>query len=400
MEDNVNNNSSRRKFLQQAAIAGTGLALASPVGLFGKENNVHKTMERDNTKPIKSKGYAGTSETAPLQPWTFERRAIGNNDILIAIKFSGICHSDIHTVKGHWGKQPYPQVVGHEIAGIVAAVGKDVTKFKVGDKAGVGCMVDSCMECTSCKNGEEHHCDHGGTVYTYGSPDKTSPSGITQGGYSNNLVVTEHFAIKIPESIPLEKAAPLLCAGITTYSPLMNARFRKGDKVGVAGIGGLGHIAIKLAVAKGAEVYAFTTSAEKKNDILSFGAKEVIVVDSLDKLKPYHGKLDYMISTIPYAYEISSYIMVVKPYGHFTQVGQPINGEFTINNGNLFMSRVNYNASVIGGIPETQEVMDFCALNKIYPSIEVIQASAINDAWEKVVNKHARYRYVIDASSI
>ncbi len=390
---------SRRKFLQQTAIMGAGAALANPSALFAVDHE-YKSNEKRGNKPIKSKGYAGISETAALQPWEFERRAVGDDDILIDIKFSGICHSDIHTIKGHWGKQVYPQVVGHEIAGVVAAVGKNVTKFKVGDQAGVGCMVDSCMNCMSCNNGEEHHCDNGGTVYTYGSPDKSSPSGITQGGYARNVVVKAHFAIKIPLGIPLENAAPLLCAGITTYSPLMNARFLRGDKVGVAGIGGLGHLAIKLAVAKGAEVYAFTTSAEKRDDILSFGAKEVIVVDNVDKLKPYRGKLDYMISTIPYAFDVSSYIMVVKPYGHFTQVGQPIKGEFTINNGNFFMSRVNYNSSVIGGIPETQEVMDFCALNRIYPQVEIIKASQINDAWEKVVNKQARYRYVIDAASI
>jgi alcohol dehydrogenase (NADP+)/uncharacterized zinc-type alcohol dehydrogenase-like protein len=291
-------------------------------------------------------------------------------------------------------------VPGHEIAGIVSAVGKNVTKFKVGDKAGVGCMVDSCMECTSCKNGEEHHCDNHATLFTYGSPDKTSPSGITQGGYSNNIVIKEHFAIGIPENISLENAAPLLCAGITTFSPLTRARFIKGDKVGVAGIGGLGHLAIKLAVNKGAEVYAFTTSESKRQDILAFGAKEVIVVDDLKKLQSYFGKLDYMISTIPYAYQISDYASCVKPYGSFTQVGQPIRGEFVIDNARFFYSRVNFNSSLIGGIPETQEVMNLCAENKIYPQIQVINASQVNSVWEKVVNKEARYRYVIDAATI
>lgn len=386
---------SRRKFLYQSATLGAGILLAGPVNLLAENNQKSSLM-----KNITSKGYAGRDKTGKLTLWNFERRAVGDNDILIDIKFSGICHSDIHTIRGHWGEQVYPQVPDHEIAGIVSAVGKNVTKFKVGDKAGVGCMVDSCMECTSCKNGEEHHCETTGMVGTYGTPDKTSPSGITQGGYSNNLVVKEHFAIKIPESISLQNAAPLLCAGITTYSPLMKANFQKGDKVGVAGIGGLGHLAIKLAVNKGAEVYAFTTSESKRQDILSFGAKEVIVVDTLDKLKPYAGRLDYMISTIPYAYSLSEYAVCVKPYGHFTQVGQPINGEFKIDNAKFFFSRVNFNASLIGGIPETQEVMDLCAENKIYPEIQIIKASEINDAWEKVVNKQARYRYVIDASTI
>lgn len=387
-------NQSRRKFLQKTSIAGAGLMLANPLQVFSATQSTINMSEN-----IKTKGYAGRSETSGLSAWEFERKPLGDNDILIDIKYSGICHSDIHTIRGHWGKQQYPQVPGHEIAGIVTAIGKNVTKFKVSDQAGVGCMVNSCMECISCKNGEEHHCDNGATVWTYGNPDATSPTGITQGGYANNIVVTEHFAIKIPGSISLQNAAPLLCAGVTTYSPLMNARFKRGDKVGVAGIGGLGHLAIKLAVAKGAEVYAFTTSASKKDDILAFGAKEVIVVDTLEVLTPYYGKLDYMISTIPYAYNLSLYAHCVKPYGSFTQVGQPINGEFTINNGLFMNNRVNYNSSLIGGIPETQEVVDFCAQNKIYPQVQIIKAEEINDAWDKVVNKQARYRYVIDAAT-
>lgn len=385
---------SRRNFILKTTIAGAGIMLAGPLNLFS--NNDNKNL----MKNIKSKGYAGHDKTSKLTLWNFERRAVGDNDILIDIKFSGVCHSDIHQIRGHWGDQPYPQVPGHEIAGIISAVGKNVTKFKVGDQAGVGCMVDSCMECTSCKNGEEHHCDNYATLFTYGNPDKTSPSGITQGGYSNNIVVKEHFAIKIPESISLQNAAPLLCAGITTYSPLTRANFKKGDKVGVAGIGGLGHLAVKLAVSRGAEVYAFTTSESKRQDILGFGAKEVIVVDSLDKLKPYAGTLDYMIYTIPYAFAVSDYLTCVKPYGSFTQVGQPKGGLFTINNSNFMFSRVNYNSSLIGGIPETQEVMDYCALNKIYPQIQIIDAKEINEVWDKVVNKEARYRYVIDMATL
>lgn len=390
-----NNFRSRRKFLEQSALAGAGLMLAGPLQIFSQTINKNSIAMNN----MQSKGYAGRDEHSKLELWSFERRPVGDNDILIEIKYSGICHSDIHTIRGHWAKQIYPQVPGHEIAGIVTAVGKNVTKFKIGDKAGVGCMVDSCMTCESCKNGEEHQCDNSATVLTYGSPDKTSPTGITQGGYSNNLVVTEHFAIKIPDSIDLQYAAPLLCAGITTYSPLMKAQFRKGDKVGVSGIGGLGHMAIKLAVSKGAEVYAFTTSASKKNDILSWGAKEVIVVDTLDKLKPYKATLDYMISTIPYKFDVAAYASVLKPYKNFTYVGMPVNGELVINNFLMIRNRVNYNASTIGGIPETQEIIDYCAANKIYPQIEIIGADKINEAWDKVVNKEARYRYVIDGAT-
>lgn len=352
------------------------------------------------SKIINSKGYAGKDEKGKLVAWSYERRPVGDNDILIDIKFSGICHSDIHTIKGHWGKQQYPQVPGHEIAGLVSAVGKNVTKFKIGDKAGVGCMVNSCMKCESCKNGEEQHCETTGMVGTYGTPEKSSPTGITQGGYSNNIVVTEHFAIKIPDNIELQYAAPLLCAGITTYSPLIKAKFKKGDKIGVVGIGGLGHIAIKLAVSKGAEVYAFTTSPSKVNDIKAFKAKEVIIVKSVEDLKPWKAKLDFMISTVPYKYEMTGYIDCVKPFGYFTQVGIPINGELIINNTNMISNRVNFNGSLIGGIPETQEVMNYCAENKIYPQIQIIKAEEINEAWEKVLNKEARYRFVIDATTI
>jgi alcohol dehydrogenase (NADP+)/uncharacterized zinc-type alcohol dehydrogenase-like protein len=376
-------------------MAGAGLMLANSLPVFSQSN-----QPIGSGSNIKSKGYAGKDKHGKLTAWNFERRPIGDNDILIEIKYSGICHSDIHTIKGHWGKQQYPQVPGHEIAGIVTAVGKNVTKFKVGDKAGVGCMVNSCMQCESCKNGQEHHCETTGMIGTYGAPEASSPTGITQGGYSNNIVVTEHFAIKIPKNIDLQYAAPLLCAGITTYSPMMQYDVKKGNKVGVVGIGGLGHMAIKIAVSKGAEVYAFTTSPSKVADIKGFGAKEVIVVDAADKLRPWKGKLDYMISTVPYAYEMSPYIDCVKPYGYFTQVGQPINGALAINNFNMIFNRVNFNGSLIGGIPETQEVMDYCAKTKIYPQIQIIKASEINDAWEKVVNKEARYRYVIDAATI
>lgn len=388
-----NKNSSRRKFIQQTTLASGALLTANPLQLFSNETN-----KIDMSKNIKSRGYAGGNITDPLKEWKFERRPVGDDDILIEIKFSGICHSDIHTVEGHWGPQKYPLVPGHEIAGIVTAVGKNVTKFKIGDQAGIGCIVDSCKKCDSCKNGEEHHCETGMTG-TYGSPDNTSPTGITQGGYANNIVVKEHFAIKIPNHLDLKYAAPLLCAGITTYSPLMREDFKKGDKVGIIGIGGLGHIAVKLAVSKGAEVYAFTTTADKKDDILSFGAKEVIVVDAIEKLNPYRGKLDYMLSTVPYDYDLASYANCVKPYGNFTQVGMPINGHLSLNNFHMIFNRVNFNASLIGGILETQEVVNYCAKNNIRPQIEIIKANEINEAWDKVVNKEARYRYVIDAST-
>ncbi len=393
---NLEHNESRREFIQQSAALGAGIVLAGPGAqrLFAQENQRPNPSQR-----VASKGYAARDTSGKLNPWSSERRPVGEEDILIEIKFCGICHSDIHQLRGEWGPQKYPQVPGHEIAGVVAAVGKNVTKFKIGDHAGVGCMVDSCGTCESCKHGEEQHCDTGGTLFTYGYPDKTSPTGITQGGYANNIVVKERFAIPLPKTIRLQDAAPLLCAGITTYSPLVTASIKKGDKVGVAGIGGLGHLAIKLAVAKGAEVYAFTTSASKVNDIRRFGAKEV-VVDSLETLKPHNKSLDYMISTIPVNYDVAAYASLVKPYGNYTQVGMPAKGEVTINNFVMNRNRVRYSTSLIGGIPQTQEVIEYCAENKIYPAIQLIKASEINETWEKVINKEARYRYVIDAATI
>jgi len=266
------NDQSRRDFIKKSAVLGAGLIFIDPATLFANEKG--KTMNGN----IKTKGYAVFDTSGVFKPWEFERRPVGDNDILIDIKYASICHSDIHQMKGHWGPQQYPQVPGHEMVGIVAAVGKNVTKFKVGDRAGVGCMVDGC---TTCENEEQYQSD---TLFTYGYPDKRGPTGISQGGYSQSIVVRDHYAVHIPENLDFKVAAPLLCAGITTYSPLMKFDLKKGDKVGVAGIGGLGHMAIKLAISKGAEVYAFTTTADKVEDIKGFGAKEVIVVEDTKKL--------------------------------------------------------------------------------------------------------------------
>ena len=378
----------RREFVKCSCAAGGGLLMATPMGAMAAN------ARKEN---VKSRGYAAIDTSGKLVPWSFERRPVGDHDILIDIKYASICHSDIHQEKGHWGPQKYPQVPGHEIVGIVAAVGSKVTKFKVGDRAGVGCMVNSSLENLDHVENEEQYTP--GTVFTYGYPEKDSPTGISQGGYATNIVVRDHFAVHIPEHISFQEAVPLLCAGITTYSPLMKARLKKGMKVGVAGIGGLGHMAIKIAISKGAEVYAFTTSASKVKDILGFGAKEVIVVDDLSKLAPYQGKLDYMISTIPYQYNVAAYVAVVKPYGTFCQVGMPERFEVTLNALGLAASRVNFNASLIGGMKETQEVVDYCADHKVLPTIQIIRAEQINEAWESVVNKKARYRYVIDAAT-
>lgn len=379
----------RRELMKKSAIVSAGLLFGNTTFVYAGENPHRHVLTR---------GYAAFDESGILKAWEFERRPVGDDDVLIEIKAASICHSDIHQMKGHWGPQHYPQVPGHEIAGIVSAVGKNVTQFKVGDKAGVGCMVNSNPECESFKKGEEQYCPE--TTFTYGFPEKDSPTGISQGGYSTNIVVNEHFVVKIPENISFEHAAPLLCAGITTYSPLMKFDLKKGDKVGVAGVGGLGHLAVKIAVSKGAEVYAFTTSQDKVKDILSFGAKQAIFVKDASDLAAHSAKLDYMISTIPYQHDIGAYIATVKPYGFFTYVGMPDRFEIMMNNLGLSASRVNFNSSLIGGMRETQEVVNYCAEHKLYPQIEVISAEQINQAWANVVDKKARYRYVIDTQTI
>ncbi|TNF30911.1 MAG: NAD(P)-dependent alcohol dehydrogenase [Deltaproteobacteria bacterium] len=380
----------RREFVGGLAVAGAAVMLAG--------SGTALAAPKKKKASGRVRGYAAFDTSGTLKPWEFERRPMGDDDILIDIKFASICHSDIHQMKGDWGPQAYPQVPGHEIVGLVAAVGKNVTKFKVGDRAGVGCMVDSCMSCDNCDHGDEHLCQKGQTLFTYGYPDKREPTGITQGGYSNQIVVRDHFAVHIPEHISMQEAAPLLCAGITTYSPLMQANFDIGAKVGVIGIGGLGHMAVKLAVAKGAEVYAFTTSPSKVDDIKRFGATPV-VVDGLDKLAPYRGTLDWAISTVPVKYDVAAYASVVKPHGTFTQVGMPDAFALNMSVIGLSISRVKFQASLIGGMPETQEVVHFCADNGVRPQIELIKAEQINEAWTKVVSKQARYRYVIDAAT-
>jgi len=379
----------RRDVVGGGAMVGAAAMLGSPAAMFA--------ANRDGSRGL-VRGMAAFDDSGTLEPWQFERRAMGDHDVLIDVAFASICHSDIHQMKGDWGPQKYPQVPGHEIVGIVSAVGSAVTKFAVGDRAGVGCMVDSCMTCGRCTHGEEHLCEKGETLFTYGYPDEREPTGITQGGYSSQIVVRDHFAVHIPERIALQEAAPLLCAGITTYSPILQANFDVGAGVGVAGIGGLGHMAVQLAVSKGAKVVAFTTSPGKVDDIRAFGA-EPVVVDGVDALRPYRGSLDWMISTIPVQYDVASYVATVRPHGSFTQVGMPDRMELTLNALALAVSRVNFNASLIGGIPETQEVIHYCADNGIRPRIDVIGANRVNEAWSRVVNKEARYRFVIDAAT-
>jgi alcohol dehydrogenase (NADP+) len=339
--------------------------------------------------------YAATSATAPLASTTIERRELGSHDVLIDIKFCGICHSDIHTARGEWGATNYPVVPGHEIAGIVAAVGSEVSKHAVGDRVGVGCMVDSCGECTNCQRGEEQHCTNGAT-FTYGSIVDGEP---THGGYSTQIVVTEDFIVTIPDGIELDAAAPLLCAGITTYSPLRHWGAGPGKKVAVVGFGGLGHMAVKLAHAMGAEVTVLSQSLKKHDDGLSLGADHYYATSDPTTFEQLAGSFDLIVNTVSATIDVDAYLSLVALDGAMVNVGAP-SDPFTLNAFSLLRSRRSFAGSIIGGIRETQEMLDFCAEHHLGAEIEVISADQINEAYERVLASDVRYRFVIDTSTL
>ncbi|MEW9873320.1 NAD(P)-dependent alcohol dehydrogenase [Arthrobacter sp. HS15c] len=345
---------------------------------------------------LTANAYAAPSATGDLIPTTVERRDVGAHDVLIEIKFAGICHSDIHTVRGDWGPQQYPLAPGHEIAGIVTEVGSAVTRHTVGDRVGVGCMVNSCRECVNCKKGEEHYCLNGMTG-TYGAVDRDGT--ITQGGYSTHVVVTEDFVVSIPEGIELDVAAPLLCAGITTYSPLRHWGAGPGKKVAVVGLGGLGHMAVKLAHAMGAEVTVLSQSLKKQEDGLKLGADHFYATSDETTFPDLAGSFDLIINTVSAAIDISAYLQLLTLDGALVNVGAPAE-PLPVNVFSLIMGRRSFAGSAIGGIRETQEMLDFCAEHNLGAEIEVIPASKINDAYERVLASDVRYRFVIDASTL
>ncbi len=347
---------------------------------------------------IKVKGYAATSATAPLAPYAFTRREPKPHDVVIDIKYCGICHSDIHNARNEWGATTYPIVPGHEIAGIVTAVGSQVTKHKVGDRVGVGCLVDSCRTCASCKENLENFCENG-YVGTYGGQEKDG-SGKTQGGYSNIIVTNEDFVLKIPESIPLDKAAPLLCAGITLYSPLSHWKAGPGKKVGIIGLGGLGHMGVKIAAAMGADVTVLSHSDKKRDDAKAFGAKNFLNTKNLDVFTQNAEKFDLIINTVSSAdLDMAAYFGLLKRDGTLVNVGAP-DKPLAVNVFSLIMKRRNFAGSLIGGIKETQEMLDFCAQHIITPEIEVIEPSRVNEAYERVLKSDVRYRFVLDISKL
>ena len=340
--------------------------------------------------------YAAPSATGDLALTTIERREVGPHDVHIDIKFAGICHSDIHTVRGEWGPQQYPLAPGHEIAGIVTEVGSEVTKHKVGDRVGVGCMVNSCKECANCEAGEEQYCLNG-NVGTYGSVDLDGT--ITQGGYSSDVVVNEDFVVSIPESLDLDVAAPLLCAGITTYSPLRHWGAGPGKKVAVVGLGGLGHMAVKLASAMGAEVTVLSQSLKKMEDGLKLGAKDYYATSDPATFERLGGTFDLIINTVSASIDISAYLKLLALDGTLVNVGAPAE-PLPVQAGALIGGRRSFAGSAIGGIRETQEMLNFCAEHGLGAEIEVIPAEKINEAYERVLASDVRYRFVIDAATI
>lgn len=345
---------------------------------------------------LTANAYAAPSATGDLVPTTIERRDVGAHDVLIEIRFAGICHSDIHTVRGDWGPQQYPLAPGHEIAGIVTQVGSAVTRHAVGDRVGVGCMVNSCRECVNCLKGEEQYCLNG-MVGTYGAVDRDGT--ITQGGYSTHVVVTEDFVVTIPDGIGLDAAAPLLCAGITTYSPLRHWGAGPGKKVAVVGLGGLGHMAVKLAHAMGAEVTVLSQSLKKQEDGLKLGADHYYATSDETTFTDLANTFDLIINTVSAPIDISDYLQLLTLDGALVNVGAPAE-PLPVNVFSLILGRRSFAGSAIGGIRETQEMLDFCAEHNLGAEIEVIPASKINDAYERVLASDVRYRFVIDTSTL
>lgn len=354
------------------------------------------------TDSIPTHGFAAFDESGVFHPYKFNRHAVGDDEIQIEILYSGICHSDLHNVHGDWRKEEYPMVPGHEIAGRVVAVGKDVTKFKVGDYAGVGCIINSCHVCDYCLNGQEHYCSE--SVSTYHDHDPYHDNEPTQGGYSDNIVVSQDYAIAIPANANMEKVAPLLCAGITTYSPIKYAGVKSGDKVGVAGFGGLGNMAVKYLKALGADVTVFDISEDKREAAKEMGASRYVNVNDSAAMAAIANEFDFIISTIPSAYDPMTYMKMLKWNGQMCIVGIPSAKDMPQLSMRSFIGMANRRlfGSRIGSIGETQEMMDYSVAHGIYPDVEVIKADAdlITDAYEKVKNGEVKFRYVIDMSTL
>jgi alcohol dehydrogenase (NADP+) len=346
---------------------------------------------------MKILSYAAQNATAPLTPFKLERRDPGEEDVQIQVLYCGVCHSDLHTVRNEWQGTIYPCVPGHEIIGRVTKVGANVKKFKDNDIVGVGCLVDSCHTCENCKDELEQFCQQG-PIFTYNSPDKHT-GGLTYGGYSNSIVVDEAFVLQIPKNLDLAATAPLLCAGITTYSPLRHNHVTKGQKVGIVGLGGLGHMGVKLAKAFGAHVVVFTTSPNKVKDALRLGADEVVNSKNEDEMKKHLNSFHFILDTVAAQHDINAYLALLKRDGTLTQVGVPPE-PLSVQVGSLIFGRRNFSGSLIGGIKETQEMLDFCGKHNITSDIELIPIQKINEAYDRLVKSDVKYRFVIDMASL
>jgi uncharacterized zinc-type alcohol dehydrogenase-like protein len=346
---------------------------------------------------LPTRGYATQSSTSDLEPFSFERRTPGAHDVLIEILYCGVCHSDIHQARNEWQNSVYPMVPGHEIVGRVTQTGSEVTRFKEGDLAGVGCFVDSCRVCDNCKEGEEQHCENH-LVPTYNGTEKDEKT-LTFGGYSSHIVVDESYTLKVPANLPLEGVAPLLCAGITTYSPLRRFNVQAGQKVGIVGLGGLGHMGVKLAASMGAEVTVFSTSPSKEADARKLGAHNFVVTKDPANLEPLAGKFDFILDAVSAEHDFNMYLNLLKRNGVMVLVGAPekpaeVQAFSLISNGR------SLTGSAIGGIRETQEMLDYCAEHNITSDVEVIKIQQITEAYERTIKGDVRYRFVIDMKSL
>jgi len=353
---------------------------------------------------IKTIGYGASGSLIggkTLEPMEFEREQPKSDEVLIEVLYCGVCHSDLHQVNNDWKNTIYPCVPGHEIIGKVTTIGSSVTKFKTGDIVGVGCMIDSCRQCAPCMEGEEQFCEgpHGQTM-TYNGYWKPDPNFNTFGGYSDKLVVQEKFVMNIPSNMALKSAAPILCAGVTTYSPMKHFGVKQGHKVGIIGIGGLGHIAVKIAKAMGATVTAITTQEEKRNAALALGADEVLVSTNKEEMDAACAKFDFLLATIPYPFDVNDYIPLLRRRGAIVTVGLLGPYKAPTNNMEVAKFSTTVGGSLIGGTVETQEVLDFCAEHNIAPEIELIDIKDINTAFDKVKDEEVRFRYVIDMATL
>ncbi|NSL90521.1 NAD(P)-dependent alcohol dehydrogenase [Chitinophaga solisilvae] len=344
-----------------------------------------------------AKAYAAQSATTPLGPWNFERREVGPHDVQIEILYCGVCHSDIHQVRAEWNHSVYPMVPGHEIVGKITKVGDHVTGFKVGDLAGIGCFVDSCRECNPCKAGEEQYCETGvADTYNGTEMDRKTP---TYGGYSTHIVVDEKYTLHISDKLPLEGVAPLLCAGITTYSPLRHWKIGKGHKVAVLGLGGLGHMAVKLAASFGAEVTMLSTSPSKEADAKRLGAHHFALINDKEQMKALRGKFDFILNTVSAPHDYNTFLRLLTLNGVMICLGIPPEPS-AVPAFNLVMGRRSIAGSLIGGIRETQEMLDYCAEHNIISDVEVIDIKDINNAYERMMKGDVKYRFVIDIASL